>query len=393
VLKVEELRSSRAFIVFLAGLVALAPFAIDAYLPSLPAIATEFGEELNRVSITITFYLIGAAIGQFFGGSISDHVGRKPVALTGLALFAGSSLAISFTPGIDWMYALRACQALGGGFASVTCLAQLRDVSSPDEVARRFAMVTSVMLAAPMVAPTVGALLLSMSWRAVFYFLAVYSLLLFSVYVFLIPETRSGERTNISMNSLFAGYRQVVSHRDASGRLVIRYALFVAFNGGVFMSFLTNSSAIYMDSFSMSSFLFALTFGAHGFALLIGTLLSISLARWLKPVSILKTGNSLQIVTLISGAAITWLHGLNIYIVLATTLFAIGLNGAMNPVCSGEFIRHYRETSGSAASLNSTMMFMIGSLIGGFAALLSGGDILVILLFMAGSAIVGRTTL
>ncbi|HVK99350.1 MAG TPA: MFS transporter, partial [Dongiaceae bacterium] len=67
----------------LAGLVAVAPFAIDTYLPALPLMAQDLGANIEWIQASIPAYLIGGAIGQFFGGPVSDQIGRKPVGLFG----------------------------------------------------------------------------------------------------------------------------------------------------------------------------------------------------------------------------------------------------------------------------------------------------------------------
>ena len=110
--------------VFVAGLAALAPFAVDAYLPTLPDLADSMNASMSEANLTVSAFMFGMAIGQFFGGPLSDQLGRKAIGLAGLFLFAFSSLAIVFAGTIETIQALRVTQAIGGGFASVVCMAK-----------------------------------------------------------------------------------------------------------------------------------------------------------------------------------------------------------------------------------------------------------------------------
>src|SRR5690554_7525391 len=75
---------------------ALAPLAIDAYLPALPQIANELGTSIHRAEISISIFLAGFAVGQLICGPLSDRLGRKPVLLTGLLVFVTASVMLAF---------------------------------------------------------------------------------------------------------------------------------------------------------------------------------------------------------------------------------------------------------------------------------------------------------
>ena len=81
--------------IMLGTLVALGPLAIDTYLPALPTMADDFGVAVHAVELSVSFYVIGVALGQWLGGPLSDHFGRKPVAYVGLLVFFLASLAIA----------------------------------------------------------------------------------------------------------------------------------------------------------------------------------------------------------------------------------------------------------------------------------------------------------
>ena len=74
-------------IFFFGALAALGPLSIDAYLPGIPAMASDFGVTVVSLQNTLNVFLVGYAIGQFFGGALSDQIGRKRVGYTGLSVY------------------------------------------------------------------------------------------------------------------------------------------------------------------------------------------------------------------------------------------------------------------------------------------------------------------
>ena len=190
----QALRGSNLFLLFLGGVVALAPLSIDAYLPAIPAMAVYFDVNIVAVNLSLSTYVLGAAMGQFFGGALSDFLGRRRLGIAGLLMFVVCSLLITVATSIEKVWLLRALQALGGGVASVICMAQVRDIYPPEEVGKKIANVILVMLVAPTVAPMIGALLMQLGWKSIFYFLALYAGLYLMIYFFYVPETNMGAR-------------------------------------------------------------------------------------------------------------------------------------------------------------------------------------------------------
>src|SRR5438067_2505401 len=96
-----------ALTALLALLTAVGPMSVDFYLPSLPQIGRVFDATVPQVQLTLSGYLLCFAIGQIVYGPISDHVGRKPVLLTALALYAAVCLGCVFAASIETLIALR----------------------------------------------------------------------------------------------------------------------------------------------------------------------------------------------------------------------------------------------------------------------------------------------
>ena len=165
--------------------------------------AAAFGVSIVSLKNTLSVFLIGYAVGQFFGGSFSDQIGRKRVGYIGPRSLHRRERAIAFTQDVEQMLVLRFLQAIGGGFSTVICMATVRDIYPVEELGRRFATVTMVVLVAPLVAPVLGAFLLPFGWETIFIVKAAYAAILLGRYALLVPETRRGHMANLSVRSIF----------------------------------------------------------------------------------------------------------------------------------------------------------------------------------------------
>jgi len=392
-LTIRELHERRFFMVFLAGLVSMGPIAIDAYLPMIPSIADYFDTDIVTVNLTMSTFLIGMGLGQFFGGSLSDQIGRKRVGLIGLSLFCISSMCIVFAPTIQIVQALRLTQAIGSGFASVICLAQVRDIYPKAQVMQRFANIMMVVLLTPMLAPLLGAALVTVGWQSVFVLLAALALLLGGIYIILIPETLNDTPRHFSTRAMFTGYLHVLRHRVNGQLTAIRFILFTGFSSGIFMSFLTNSAFIYMEYFRFNAFLFAAIFAGHGLMMMVGNRFAVRISKVWPPLKTLSVINLLHIVVTATLAMLGYLAWLPFAAVLPLTLITISISGALMPTASGVFITYFDKNIGAAASLNTTVVFAGGASIGAVSTVISEGQLWPIFAVMGICATVARIIL
>src|ERR1700694_3536070 len=117
-----------ALTALLALLTGIAPLSVDMYLASLPDSGRTLAASDTEVQLTLSFYLIGFAIGQVFYGPISDRHGRRPVFLAALTLFIAASIVCTFAPSIEILIGARFLQAVGGSGVGVLARAVVRDV-------------------------------------------------------------------------------------------------------------------------------------------------------------------------------------------------------------------------------------------------------------------------
>ncbi len=369
-------------IFFFGALAALGPLSIDAYLPGIPAMASAFGVSVVSLQNTLNVFLVGYAIGQFFGGALSDQIGRKRVGYSGLVVYLLTSLAIAFASNVDQMLTLRFFQAVGGGFSTVICFATVRDVYPVAQLGRRFATVTMVLLLAPLVAPALGAAVLPLGWEMIFVLKAVYAGVLLVVYAFVVPETRPGRLSNLSLRSVFRQCFDVVRRRVGSRRLPIRYAMAMAFSASCMMIFVTNSSFIYMEYFGVGPTRFSFLFALSVLGFMAMNLFSMWRLRSDNAGTFFRVGLTVQVVIVAGLLAMVAFGQVVLPTIVPFIVLAVATLGLIGPAGSSRYMGFFGELAGSASSVYTTMMFFLGGTFGWLSGVLNDGTLLPIAAMM-----------
>lgn len=184
------------FVAMMAALMALHAFGIDAMLPALPDIGRAFAvPDGNELQWIVTIFVMGAGAGQLLYGPLSDRLGRRPVILVGLALYVVMSLVASAAPSLGSLLVVRAAQGFVVAASNVITRSIVRDQYSGARMARVMSMIFIVFLSVPILAPSVGQLLLLVvSWRGIFATLAVLGACVFTWVALRLPETLPPER-------------------------------------------------------------------------------------------------------------------------------------------------------------------------------------------------------
>jgi len=186
---------------------AMTPLATDIYLPAMPSLARDFGASEATTQLTLSIFMLGFALGQVFYGPISDRIGRRPTALFSFALFTAGSIACTFAPNMPALLAARVVQAMGGAGPVVIARAMARDFYDGPEAGRELSRMAAIMGLTPMVAPMIGAALLSVAgWRSNFAFVACVAVA-FGLYLTArLPESlRQTSAGPFTFGALFAG--------------------------------------------------------------------------------------------------------------------------------------------------------------------------------------------
>jgi DHA1 family bicyclomycin/chloramphenicol resistance-like MFS transporter len=214
----------------LAVLSMLGPFSIDTYIPAFAGIATALDATPLEMQQTLSAYLFGFAVMNLLHGALADAVGRRPVVLWGMAVFALGSLGCALAQTVEQLIAFRAVQGLSAGAGVVVSRAIIRDMFPPAQAQRIMSQVTLYFGIAPAIAPIVGGwLFVHAGWHSVFWFLTIIGSLLWLANYRLLPETlHPAQRQPLRISNLMRGYWQLGS---SPRFLLLALASGVPFNG------------------------------------------------------------------------------------------------------------------------------------------------------------------
>ncbi|ARN75144.1 multidrug effflux MFS transporter [Oceanicoccus sagamiensis] len=356
-----SLNPPKLLALWLALLVALAPFALDCYLPAIPTIAKAFGEPVAYVQSSLSTYLLGFVIGQFIAGPIADQRGRKIVAALGLMLFAVASLAITQSTNAMELGAWRFVQALGGGAVAVVPAAIIRDHYDGVKAAKVFALVALITMAAPLVAPLIGASLLSaFHWSAIFIFLAAYALIVCLIFSLNVPETQTEHKQALQWGQALRGYKKVLSHIE--GR---RFIFLQAGSFSLMLTFITGSPFVYMSYFEVSPELYSILFGCNIVVMIAANRCNAFMLNHMQPFTILKWGAAIQFVAVI-GLVLLALSSSSLWLMVPLNAIAVGMMGLVGSNSTMGALSHFKPIAGTATALMGILNYGAG----GFAGLL-----------------------
>jgi len=342
-------------IILLAILSAIAPIAVDTYIPSMPSMAKDFAVSIDKIELSLSIFLIGFSIGQIFGGILSDRIGRKRSSLIGLLTFAFFSFLIVFSSSVYELWIYRALQAFSGGLIVVNGSAAVRDIFKGKEAAKIFSLIGTVRSLAPLFAPAIGSFIIHFySWRAVFVFLTVYALVV-AVLIF-----RDFEETyTYTKKSVMESYKSVLSHKKA---MKMMFILALGFSG--MFTVIAKSSFIYIEYFNISTDMFPLFFGLNFAMLIIMIRINIILLKTTSVITLIKTAIFIQI----CAGTVFMLNSSDISLVLVVILLAVymSMNGFIYGNTMALVLENFPHNAGVASSVIGVIQFGLGALISSF---------------------------
>ncbi|MBB3453012.1 DHA1 family bicyclomycin/chloramphenicol resistance-like MFS transporter [Rhizobium sp. BK313] len=247
------------FIVIIALMTASISMGIDSMLPALPNIGQSLAvANPNDTQLVIGVYFLGFGICQLFFGSLSDAYGRRNILLGGLVFYTVTLFAAAWSGSLTALLVLRFIQGVGAAAVRITTLAIVRDCFGGREMARVMSYVTIVFMIMPMVAPSVGQLIVAHSnWQWIFVALGIASAALFLIAFFRMKETLpDDERLPLSVSSVISGFKTVLTNRVTCG-----YMLGLTLFTGVICAYVVSVQQVFGEVYGLGEW-FPIAFAA-----------------------------------------------------------------------------------------------------------------------------------
>ncbi|MBT0347865.1 Bcr/CflA family multidrug efflux MFS transporter [Morganella morganii subsp. morganii] len=348
---------SRGFLFYLAGLSMLGYLAIDMYLPAFGMMQDSLNSTASAISASLSIFLVGFAIGQLLWGPLSDKIGRKPVLLMGLSLFALSCLAMVWVSTPAQLLLLRFVQAVSVCSAAVTWQALVIDRYDDHRAQRVFAAIMPLVALSPALAPLLGAWLLNHGgWHEIFLVLDGITLLV------LIPTLMLKEKHHIAPDAVKTEKQKISFFRLLKSPVYSGNVLIYAACSAGFFAWLTGSPFILRDMGYNPNDI-GLSYIPQTIAFMVGgygcrALLSRINGKTLLP--FLLAGYAVSMVGLYAMAKF---GNPSLVAILIPFCFMAAMNGASYPIAVSNALAVYPEHSGKAAALQNAIQLGLCSAI------------------------------
>ena len=370
--------------ILLGFLQAVGPLSIDMYLPAFPAIEHDFHAAQGAAQITLATWILGLSVGQLALGALADRFGRRAPLLFGTALYAAASAGCALSPSIAWLATWRFAAAIGASASMIVPRAMVRDLADGHDAARLMAQLILILGAAPILAPSLGGLVLQFgTWRDIFWIMAGYGTLGLLISAIKLPDTlKPQNRVPIHPLAMALRYRAILTERG-----FLTHALVLSFVCFALFAYLGGMPVVFIEHFHLTPGQFAVVFGAVAAAYILCSQLNVYLTR------ALGLNRSLHVTTWAYLALTTGLVTMALlprstpWAMGAVLAVAQGLTGFIGPTATVGALTRHAAHAGSASAVLGTMQFLIGSSSGFLIAWITDGSPLPMVALMLVGAI------
>jgi MFS transporter, DHA1 family, multidrug resistance protein len=263
-------KDSLAFTLLLSGLVAMPPLSTDFGLAAYGATATALRTSESSIALTLSFFMLGFAVGPFAYGPLSGRMGRKPVLVVGLVLYFVTSLLCTLTSSLWLLLAGRLFQGFAASAGTVLAVACIRDLFDGLTGRKKMSWVMIINGIMPLTAPTLGVMTLALGdWRTIYAMMTLGGAALLLGVLFGLPETLREKNPNpLSPRQLIRDYGEVFRHP-----LAIRAVLINAAGFGMMFAYISGSPLLFISAMHVSQSLYGLLFAVPVLGSMAGTLI------------------------------------------------------------------------------------------------------------------------
>ncbi len=356
------MKSQSNFLVYaLASLAALAPFAIDTYLPAFHVMSEALGATDIQIQQSLTFYLLPYAAMTLWHGAISDSIGRITTIKWGLGIFVLASIGCALATNVETLWFFRALQGASGGAGNTVARAMVRDLFEGPQAQRVMATVQMLFGIAPAVAPIIGGFLLGVHWQAIFIFLAIYAAISLWAAVKFLPETMPPEkRMKLSADNVMNSYKTIFSDSEYT-KLII--AIGANFSG--FFLYVLASPVFLAKHLGLSAQQYGYLFIPTVTGMVLGSYLAKRAAGRIASQKVVKLAYVWMGLLAVLNVIICYTQPISLIAnILPIALFNIGMAMCM-PILSLAALNRHPKIRGTAASGQAFMQMLVSTVSAG----------------------------
>lgn len=336
----------------------LGPLCIDLYLPALPQLAADLQVTTSHAQLSLTTVLFGLGVGQLFFGPLSDKYGRKFPLILSLLLLLLASIGCASAQSLDQLLVTRFFQGMGGAGGAVLARAIARDHFSGHALTQFFALLMLVNGLAPIAAPVMGGLLMSVvNWRGIFFILAAITMMLLLLSRYNIPESLPvSKRSNGTFLSAFTQPFKVMAQRSFMG-----FCITQGFMMASMFAYIGASPFVLQQIYHLSPQTFSLCFALNGIGLVMASQISAKLSRRVGEYAVLKAGLIIAFTSVLSLLLSGFFNAGLVWVLLAL-FFSVSSNAIISTTAGALAMQSQGSHAGSASAVIGVTMFVLGSI-------------------------------
>ena len=356
--------------VLLGVLTAVGPLSTDMYLPAFPAIEASLGGQPGTAQITLATWFAGLAVGQLTQGSLSDRFGRRGPLILGTALYTLASAGCALAPDLLTLSVLRFVAAVGGSASMVIPRAVVRDLADGHAAAHRMSRLMLVMGVAPILAPTLGGLVLEVApWHVIFWLMVAYGAVCCGLVWRFLPDTlEPSRRIRLGAAGLVARYAGVL--RD---RVFLAYALMGGFGMFGMFAYIGGSPPVLIQRYAFTPAQYGMLFGCSAGAFILSSQINPRLLPRFGSARVIRAGVSAYFAAAATllGCALLQVGG--VFGVVLPVVVAMGSMGFVMPNAAVGALSRHAGQAGSASAMMGTLQFCLAAASGVLVGALSDG--------------------
>lgn len=338
----------------------LTPLATDLYLPALPNIAIDMNVSVQKIQMTVSIFFAGFALGQLFYGPLSDAFGRKKIIILGISIFFLASLGCYFTNSFEYFFVMRLFQALGGAAAVVVINAMMRDLFDGIQFAKALSFLLLVNNVAPLVAPTLGGIIMQFGWRTIFALLCILSLVIILCLSFGLKESLPIERRQpFHLGVILNNYLTIFKNKKAFGAILAQN-----FHIAGMFAFISGSPYVYITYFGVDPKFYGILFSLNILMVIIITSFSGIIIRRLGVLRTLRYALLWELASAAIGVISAIINFSNVFTIVCPVMCYVGVIGIIGATSTTYSMKYFKKQAGTASAVIGSLSFGLGALAG-----------------------------
>ncbi|MCZ2473212.1 multidrug effflux MFS transporter [Aquirufa ecclesiirivi] len=364
-------QSNRTKIILILGILsAIGPLSIDMYLPAFKNMAEALHCSQEQMGYTLSSFFFGICLGQLVNGPLLDHFGRKNVLYVGLSVYVISSFGSAFSTTVEQLIVWRFFQAIGGSIGMVAPNAVIRETFKESERPKILSLMMLILGVSPILAPSLGSLLLTVTnWNVIFVLLGIITLvIIFLIRSWLPEKINKHPKGKFKMGSILTSYLALIPEKQ-----FLTFAISGAIGSGCIFTFVSGAPLTFLNFYHADEKQFGWIFAMVASGIIGASQFNHWVLKRFSSQQVLSFVLPVQLVLGIVLALLSKFGLINIQINILLLFLILACQGLVFPNIISLALQPFHEGAGAASAMMGAMQMAWGSICATILGLLFDG--------------------